>query len=265
MDRCLIAVQGANLYGESQGPTDGPCVVLMGSLASDVTSWAPQASALAGAGFRTLAFDFRGHGRSSASAGKFTLDLFVDDLRSVLRQFGVHRPHLLGLSLGGMVALKAAIEAGCDYASLVIASTRADMPEPLANAWLERATEVRRRGVDAIADQTLERWFTPAFRRKRPDVVARVRSMIVQTDRNAYVDCIDIVRTIDLLGRLNEIDLPTLYLTGEEDLASPPELMRDMQRRTRGAQFITISSAAHLPSIEQPEVFNRCVIDFLSS
>jgi 3-oxoadipate enol-lactonase len=237
----------------------------MGSLASDITGWQAQIEALIAAGFRVLAFDFRGHGRSSASPSPFSLDQFVEDLRAVVHHFAVQRPHLLGLSLGGMVALKAAIDRGSDYSRLVIASTRADMPEPFASAWREREREVREQGVEAIADVTLQRWFTKSFRRRHPEVIARVRTMIVHTNRNAYADCINIVRNIDLLPRLHEIRLPTLYLTGEEDPASPPALMQDMQRRTPGAQFATIPSAAHLPSIEQPEAFNRLVIEFLTS
>jgi 3-oxoadipate enol-lactonase len=265
VDQRHIAVPGATLYAEAHGASEGSSVVLMGSLASDVTSWQPQIEALVGAGFRALAFDFRGHGRSTPSAGPFTLDQFVEDLRAVLQRFAVRRPHLVGLSLGGMVALKAAIERGNDYSSLVIASTRADMPEPLASAWREREREVREQGVEAIVDGTLQRWFTEPFRRRNPDVLSRVREMILHTDRNAYADCIAIVRNIDLLPRLHQIQLPTLYLTGEEDVASPPALMQDMQRRTAGARFASIPGAAHLPSIEQPQAFNRLVVDFLTS
>jgi 3-oxoadipate enol-lactonase len=137
------------------------------------------------------------------------------------------------------------------------------MPEPLARAWVERAREVRAKGLEAIADATLERWFTEPFRRLHPDAVARVRRMIVQTDRNAYADCLEIVRRIDLLHRLHEIRLATLYLTGEHDPAAPPALMQEMQQSTPGARFAIVPSAAHLPSIEQPEAFNRLVIEFL--
>lgn len=265
VDQRQVRVPGATLYAESRGPAGAPCVVLMGSLASDITSWQPQIEALVSAGFHALTFDFRGHGRSSPSPGPFSLDQFVEDLRAVVRCFAVRRPHLLGLSLGGMVALKAAIDRGSDYRSVVIASTRADMPEALAGAWREREREVREQGVEAVVDGTLQRWFTEPFQRRNPEVISRVREMILHTDRNAYADCIEIVRTIDLLPRLHEIDLPTLYLTGEEDAASPPALMQDMQRRTAGARLATIPSAAHLPSIEQPEAFNRLVIEFLTS
>jgi 3-oxoadipate enol-lactonase len=265
MDQRHVAVAGAQLFAEARGATHAPCVVLMGSLASDISSWDAQVAALVDAGFRTLAFDFRGHGRSSVSPPPFTLDLFAEDLGAVLRQFSVRRPHLLGLSLGGMVALHAALRNGGDYASLIVASTRADMPEPLASAWVERAREVRAGGLEPIADGTLERWLTGSFRRRHPDVVAGVRRMIVQTDRNAYADCLEIVRRIDLMERLHEIRRPVLYLTGEHDPASPPALMQEMQRRTPGARFAIIPAAAHLPNIEQPATFNRLLIEFLSS
>lgn len=265
VDQRRVRVDGATLYAESRGAQDAACVVLMGSLASDLTSWELQVGALVDAGFRAVTFDYRGHGRSTVASPPFSLELFENDLHAVLAAFEVRRPHLLGLSLGGMVALSAAANSGGDYSSIVIASTRADMPEPLASAWVERARGVRQHGVETIADGTLERWFTEDFRRNHPEIVARVRSMIVQTDRAAYADCIEIVRTIDLMDRLHELRLPALYVTGEQDTASPPALMREMQRRTPGARFATIPSAAHLPNMEQPEAFNRLVIEFLKS
>jgi len=265
VDQRRIPVEGASLHAEARGPDSGPAVILMGSLASDVTSWEPQIAALADAGFHAVAFDYRGHGRSSAGAGRFSLELFQNDLRAVVASFALRRPHLVGLSLGGMVALGAALAAGNDYARMVIASTRADMPEPLASAWAERARAVREQGVEAIADETLERWFTEGFRRAHPEALARVRRMIVRTDRNAYADCIDIVRTIDLMERLRQVGQPVLYLTGEQDTASPPGLMREMQQRTPGAGFATIPGAAHLPTIEQPAAFNRLMLEFLGS
>jgi 3-oxoadipate enol-lactonase len=265
VDHRLIGAPRAKLHAESHGSPHAPSVVLMGSLASDTTSWAPQIPALVEAGFRAVAFDFRGHGRSSAAPPPFTLALLQEDLRSVVRSFRLHRPHLVGVSLGGMIALGEALSAHADYGRIVVASTRADMPEPLAAAWAERAREVRRTGVGSTVEPTLERWFTAEFHRTQPDTVQEVRRMILRTDANAYADCIDIVRTIDLMDRLPAIRQPVLYLTGAQDTASPPTLMREMQQRTPGASFAEIPDAAHLPNIEQPETFNRLMIEFLKS
>lgn len=265
VDQRRIRVAGATLYAQALGSDSAPGVVLMGSLASDVTSWERQFAALVDAGFRTVAFDYRGHGRSSPARPPFSLELFQEDLRAVVDRFGLRRPHLLGLSLGGMVALGAALASGSDYSSIVVASARADMPEPLAGVWQQRAREVRQHGVESIADATLERWFTQDFRARHPDIVEQMRGMIARTDRNAYADSIEIVRAIALMDRLQDIRQPVLYVTGEQDTASPPALMRAMQQRTPGARFATIGSAAHLPNVEQAEAFNRLVIEFLKS
>ena len=262
VDRRRIDAGGARLHAESHGAAHAPAVVLMGSLASDLTSWVPQTAALVGAGFRVVTFDYRGHGRSSGSPPPFTLELFRNDLRAVVRSFALSRPHLVGLSLGGMIALGEAVAAGEDYGRMVIASTRADMPAPLAAAWEARAREVRAHGVANVIDGTLERWFTAPFRRERPEIVAEVRGMILRTSAAAYADCIDIVRSIDLMGRLGGVRQPLLYVTGALDSASPPELMREMSARTPGARFATVANAAHLPNLEQPEAFNRLILDF---
>ena len=263
MDQATISSRGATLHAIAAGPAGAPAVVLMGSLASDTTSWASQIEALAGAGLRAISFDFRGHGASSTAPPTFTLELFMDDLRATCRHFGVTRPHLVGLSLGGMVAMHAAIHAGADYAGIVVASARAHMPEAAANAWVARAAEVRRDGVGIVVDGSIERWFTEAFRQAHPEAVQAAREMILRTDAAAYADCIDIVRSVDLLRHLPSVRLPALYLVGEHDLAATPAEMGDMAARTPGARLEIIPAAAHMPAIEQPAAFNACLLGFL--
>jgi 3-oxoadipate enol-lactonase len=87
--------------------------------------------------------------------------------------------------------------------------------------------------------------------------------MILRTDAAAYADCIDIVRSVDLLRQLPSIRLPALYVVGEHDLAATPAEMRDMADRTPGARLVVIPSAAHMPAIEQPTAFNHCLLQFL--
>lgn len=265
VDRRMIDVPGARLYAEARGPAQAPAVVLMGSLASDTAGWSQQVPALVDAGLRVVAFDYRGHGRSSTSRPPFTLSLFQQDLRAVVSSYALDRPHLVGLSLGGMIALGEASSAGDDYARIVVASTRADMPDPLAQAWMAREQEVRRQGLACIVEGTLERWFTQSFCAAHPDLLRQAREMILRTDAAAYADCIEIVRTIALLERLPAIRSPVLYLTGSEDPASPPALMDEMHRCTPGSMFALLQGAAHMPAIEQPRAFNRLVIDFLTS
>ena len=106
VDRRMIDVPGARLYAEAHGRAQAPAVVLMGSLASDTAGWSQQIPALVDAGLRVVAFDYRGHGRSSTSRPPFTLSLFQQDLRAVMRSYALSRPHLVGLSLGGMIALE---------------------------------------------------------------------------------------------------------------------------------------------------------------
>jgi 3-oxoadipate enol-lactonase len=262
MDHANIPVNGATLYAVAAGPAGAPAVIFMGSLASDTTSWGPQIEAMAAAGFRAISFDFRGHGGSSTAPPPFTLELFMEDLRAVCRHFGVTRPHLVGLSLGGMVAMHAAVHAGADYASIVVASAKAHMPEAAATAWAARATEVRRDGVGIVVAGSIERWFTEPFHHVRPDAVQAAREMIMRTDTAAYADCINIVRNVDLLRQLPTIRLPALYVVGEHDLAATPAEMRDMAERTPGARLEIIPAAAHMPAIEQPAAFNACLLGF---
>jgi len=159
--------------------------------------------------------------------------------------------------------MHAAIHAGADYAGIVVASARAHMPEAAANAWVARAAEVRRDGVGIVVDGSIERWFTEAFRQAHPEAMQAAREMILRTDAAAYADCIDIVRSVDLLRHLPSVRLPALYLVGEHDLAPTPAEMGDMAARTPGARLEIIPAAAHMPAIEQPAAFNACLLGFL--
>lgn len=265
VDQHAIVVPRGLLHAKAWGTPGAPAVLLMGSLASDSASWAPQVPALCEAGFHVVTFDWRGHGESSPSVPPFDIRLFCDDLRAVSVHFGLEKPHLIGLSLGGVVALETALEGRQALGKIVVASTRPDMPRQLAQGWAARAQWVREQGAHTIADETLERWFTAGFKTREPDTYAQMREMILRTDRNAYADCVEIVKGIDFLRRLPSVRQPVLYLVGSEDTASPPALMLQMQGRTRGSVFEKIESAAHLPSIEQPQAFNRSVIQFLKA
>ena len=236
-------------------------IAFTGSLGTDVGFWHPQSDRLGGR-FRTLRYDIRGHGRSPVPPGPYSMDELGEDLVGLLDRLEIERAVLCGLSIGGMISMWVAAHAPERVERMVLCCTSALLGPP--EGWHERAAVVRASGVEAIADAVLERWFTPAFREAHPDVLAGMRRILAATPREGYAGCCEAIAAMDLTGELPSIAAPTLVLAGEQDPATPPEHGRRIAELIPGARFETVSPAAHLATIEQPEETTEMILRFLS-
>lgn len=258
-----IAVDGAMLHVRADGPLEAPCVVLMGSLAADTRLWDEQISALVG--YRVLRYDYRGHGRSIAQRAGQPMPTLLADLLAVLDAHDVEDATLVGLSLGGMIAMEAALAHPQRFRAIVVAAALADMPEALGAGWSERARQVRVHGVESIADETLSRWLTPSFAARKPSRWSALREMICSTTPEGYAGCIEAIRDIRLLSRLPSLASRALFIVGDADSASTPERMEEMARRVKDSRFEVLAGAAHLPNVEQAGAFNGVLLSFLEA
>ena len=229
------------------GAPDAPVVVLSNSLGATRAMWDPQVPALAER-YRVVTYDTRGHGESPAPAGPYTLDDLVDDLVALLDEVGAARAHVVGLSLGGMTAMRlAAREPGrVQRLAVLCTSAKAD-PQP----FLDRARTVRAGGTAPLAPAVAARWLTPAFAAEHPDLVARLEAMIAGADDEGYAACCEVVAHMDLRDDLGRIAAPTLVVSGADDLALPPEHQRLIAEGIPGAELVTVSPGAHLANLEQ--------------
>jgi 3-oxoadipate enol-lactonase len=230
------------------GPGDAPVVVLSNSLGATRAMWGPQVPALAER-FRVITYDTRGHGESPAPAGPYALDDLVDDLVALLDVAGARRAHVVGLSLGGMTAMRLAAREPerVDRLALLCTSAKAD-----GQAFLDRAATVRESGTATLAPTVVGRWLTPAFAAEHPDLVARLEAMIVAADDEGYAGCCEAIGRMDLREDLSRIAAPTLVVCGADDLALPPEHQQAIAAGIRGAELLTVSPGAHLANLEQP-------------
>ena len=136
----------------------------------------------------------------------------------------------------------------------------------MARRWDEVAAQVRRDGVrKAAVEDTISRWFTPGYVHSHPDVVEQTRRMIAATTTEAYTGCIAAFRDLDLSGALARIDVPTLFMVGEHDPASTPEVMRGMHEQVAASWLRVVPGAAHLPSVEQPEAVSQALLEFFDT
>jgi 3-oxoadipate enol-lactonase len=251
----------AELRYEFRGKRGSPAIVFTGSLGTDLTMWQPQADRLKPR-FCTLRYDIRGHGASEVPPGPYSMDDLGSDLVGLLDRLGIERASLCGLSIGGMISMWVAAHAPERVERLVLCSTSAQLGPP--SAWTDRAATVRADGVEAIADAVLGRWFTPRFREAHPDVLDAMRQVLAATPCEGYAGCCEAIAAMDLTGDLASITAPTLVLSAEHDPATPPEHGRRIAQLIPGARFELISNAAHLASVERPDLTTMTILRFLS-
>ncbi|WP_299952717.1 3-oxoadipate enol-lactonase [uncultured Modestobacter sp.] len=240
-----------------EGPADAPVLLLSNSLGSDLSMWDPQLPALAQR-FRVVRYDTRGHGRSPAVPGDATIDDLTDDVVALLDRLGVERAHVAGLSIGGMTGLRLAVREPHRVASLAVLCSSAHTGN--AEAWRERAHTARTRGTAVLAETVVGRWLTPPYAAAHPDLVARLRAMIAAADDEGYAGCCAAIERMDQRPDLGAITVPTLVVSGAEDQAVPPEHQRLIADGVPGARFLSLSPAAHLANLEQPEQVTRALI-----
>ena len=255
-----IQANGIQLYYELAGPADAPVVMLSNSLGTRLEMWDPQMQALAER-YRVLRYDSRGHGRSDAPEGPYTIDMLADDALGLLDALDIERAHFCGLSKGGMVGQVLGAKYGDRLISLALCSTACHMPA--RELWDERIRIANEQGMTALADGVVERWFTEAFRREPSIAVDRVRQMIIDTPPHGYAACCAAIRDMDLRELITGIRLPTLVIVGDKDPATPPEKAEEIQSRIPGARLEVVPDAAHLLNIEQDVVFDAALMSLL--
>jgi len=241
----------------------GPWVMLSHGLATDMSMWDELTTALKDR-YRVLRYDARGHGASAAPAGDYTLDMLVADAVGILDAVGVAQTHFAGLSMGGMIGLGMLIHHPKRVKSAVIADSRHTTQPEFTEVWLKRADAVRKGGIETIVASTVSRWSSAGLAERNPAAVARMEAMIRRTSVNGYCGCAAALARLNYGFGLNEINVPTLVMCGNEDHGAPPEITREMHAMIKGSRFLEIKQAGHISNIEQPKIFNEAVRGFLA-
>lgn len=245
-----------------EGPEDAPVLVLSNSLGTSMEMWDAQASDLRGR-FRLLRYDTRGHGRSPAPPGPYAIEDLGRDVVSLLDNLGIGRASFCGLSVGGMTGMWLAAEAPERIDRLVLVCTSALLGPK--SVWDERIATATERGMDALVDAVIERWFTPAFRLENPEVVGRMARTLRETDPEGYAGCCAAIRDMDLRDRLPSIEAPTLVVSAAEDPATPPEHGELIRNAIPGARFEVVPRASHIANVEQPERITGLILTHLEA
>jgi 3-oxoadipate enol-lactonase len=251
----------ATISYDVDGDPAAPALLLINSIGSTREMWARQLAAFTRS-HRVIRYDARGHGVSSVPRGPYTLDQLGRDALAILDEVGVRAAHVCGISLGGMTAQWLGLNAPDRVHSLVLANTAARIGT--VESWTERITLVHQKGMSAVADLAMERWFTPAFRARDPETVHTFRTMVQNCPADGYLGCSAALRDADLRGAISNLTAPTLLIASSADAATPPEGLEFIRERVNGAQMVTLDSA-HLSNIECAEQFTTAVLDFLQA
>jgi 3-oxoadipate enol-lactonase len=262
----LLPLAGRRLYYDLVGPENAPVLCITHSLASDSGMWAEQLPALLQAGFRVLRLDMRGHGGSDPVEGDYTMSALAGDVAAALSALAIPRVHYLGLSIGGMIGQAFALEHGDKLISAMWCDTLPASPTGAAASWEERMNTVRRAGsVAPLADQTMERWFTDAFKPHRPQRWKEIRDTVAATTPAGYLGCSAAIMNFDFTARLPALRLPCLVVCGADDPGTPAAENRRLASLVPGARYEQIANAKHFPNVERPEAFNAILLGWLEA
>lgn len=242
------------------GPRGAPVVMLMHGVLTDHRMWDALTDRLAGH-YAILRQDMRGHGGTTATAAPYTMAQLADDAVALLDSLGIAQVHFVGSSLGGMVGQHLGARCRTRLHSLTLANTTA--VQSAAAVWQQRIQTARQLGVQALADGTLQRWFTPGFFERAPEAVARMRQILLGTSVEGFAGCADAISRLSHLQLLADIRLPTLVIAGADDEATPPAQGAQLQAGIRGARLVTLADAAHQSAVEQPGAFCEAWLDFI--
>lgn len=247
-----------SIHYDQQG--SGSDLVLLHGLGNSMSVWDAHVEALA-AHHRVLRLDLRGFGASDKPPGPYSTDMFACDLRNVLDGLAIERAHVLGISMGGVIAQRFALDFGQRLRSLILVSTSSEVGEKSVAAWQRLADRIERRGFDpATADAT--RAFAPEFAATHPEVVAEFGRLNSDNDPVAYAAAARAVADYRWTAELAGVDVPTLILQGLEDRMTPPGGSVKMSRVLPRCRLLMIPGVGHNLPIEKPEVFVQAVLGF---
>lgn len=252
-------VNGIDTYYEIHGKQGAPWLAFSHSLACSVRMWDAQIEAFKDR-FRILAYDMRGHGESAAPSGPYSLDMLADDVLALMKALGIKRATYIGLSIGGMIGQTLALKQPGLFDRMVLADTGHAQNADAIAQWQERIRIAESKGMAALVESTMERWFTEPFRNS--PAAKKIAQLIANTPVAGYVGCGQAIMKLNTTARLKDIKLPVLAIAGEQDGAAAGT--RYIGENVPGAKLVMIPNAAHIANLEQPGAFNRALEAFLT-
>lgn len=257
-----INANGISINYQIDGREGAPWLAFSNSLMTDLSLWDDQAAELKKS-FRLLRYDQRGHGGTQATEGRYSFDLLVADVVGLLDALSIERTHFAGISMGGMTALALAERYPRRVASVIACDCGPASTPASAQQWQERIALASEKGMDALVEPTVGRWFPPEFLATKAPVLDKVRAMIRTTPFAGFAGCAAALSDYDLRPGLSTISNPTLLIVGTKDATVPG--IKQINAAVPGSKLVELDGAGHLSNLEQPAAFTRAIQDFLQA
>ena len=259
----IATVNGLAYSYDEKG--SGPPVVFAHGLTFDRHMWDHQVETLSGR-YRCIAYDFLGHGGSSLGPEGYSLEDEAENLHALLAAWGASPAHVVGLSLGGMVALRLALAHPQDVRSLALLDTsaEAELPER-APLYEQLAATAKAQGPMTVADPVVGFMFSRGFVESQPAKVEAYKRSFGALDMEGLERATKAVaRRTNVLARVSQIAAPALVIVGSEDISTTPDRAQHIVEGIRGARLETVAGAGHMTPVEQPERISELLSAFLA-
>ena len=246
------------------GTEHAETVLLIHAVGYDLTYWDRQIEALQ-TDYNIVAFDLPGHGGSPWEAKEWSFDRAAATVATLIEKVSDKPVHLVGISFGGMIAQATILARPELVRTLTLIGTASTFPKPVREGMKARAEAVRTGGMEVVLQSSLERWFTPEARARRPDIVDRVTKTLLADDPAVHAAIWELISDFEVHDRLSEIKSPTLVLVGERDASTPPSAASALVEGIRGAKMVVIPNASHIVTVEAPIAVNTAIKAFLAT
>ncbi len=256
----------AGTHWSRTGPNGTTPVVLIHGLGLSMGTWDQHMPALA-ASHDVLRYDLLGHGASGPPPSELSLTTFSEQLVDLLAELAIEQAHLVGFSLGGMINRRVAIDHPERVASLSILNSPHARGLEAQRLVEQRAIDSAAGGPAATIDATLERWFTPDFRREHTAVVDWVRDVVLANDLHHYAAARWVLANgvTELIEPDPALTHPTLVMTCENDSGSTPAMSETISAEIADSRLDIVADLQHLGLLEDPDRFTGTIIDFLAT
>ncbi|CAN7359148.1 alpha/beta fold hydrolase [Caballeronia sp. LjRoot29] len=254
--------RGVVLNYRLQGEGSRPLVCIHG-VGSSLDAWEGVAAKLSDT-FSILTLDLRGHGRSSLIKGRYEIDDFVGDVLALADHVGFEKFDLAGFSLGGLIAQRLALTHAARLRKLVLLATVAGRTPEERERVAARLAALQSGDRGSHYDASVSRWLTEGFQQRHPELVARMRQRNAENDPDCYAAAYRVLAQTDFGGLIDQIGVPTLIATGEEDQGSNPRMAHFMHERIPGSQLEILPGLRHSILIEAPDLVAALMRRFLA-
>jgi 3-oxoadipate enol-lactonase/4-carboxymuconolactone decarboxylase len=243
-----------------QGTPNSPVLIFSNSLGSEMMMWDELIPYLLPF-FRVLQYDTRGHGGSPLTPNEgTTISELANDVIQLMDKLNIEAAYFCGLSMGGLIGQYLGINHPNRFKKIVLSNTGAKIGDD--ERWNGRIGTISKNGMQAIVDDTMERWFTEEFRSQNSERVAQTKAMFLRSDVDGYSNCCCAIRDADFREKLQSLSVETLVITGDEDPVTNVEQAEFLVSKIPNAR-LKVLHARHLAAAELPKEYAAVLIDFL--